>query len=294
MATEFPEAQCVGVDISAVQPSEIIPPNCRFDVIDVLQGLPYADESFDFVHVRFLEMGIPTYEWPFLLDELHRVCAPGGYIEIIATDNIIHGGGPICRLLNEWHEQVLATHDVDIHIVDQLASLLAEDIGSKAIQSHKPVALAVADGSTPHTSLSRDGQSIDERSDDTAGSFEPPTVREVLCRLHDQVSHGTLESSLTPHSRQNSSSEYSFLSGPRFEQVASLRLRFSLNPVDGIHSRMALEARQSLTYGYQEQLREHGISTNQIKWTLDAMLEEVNAFHTSMDILVITGRRPLR
>ncbi|RKP04826.1 S-adenosyl-L-methionine-dependent methyltransferase, partial [Thamnocephalis sphaerospora] len=86
MATEFPDARCVGVDISKIQPHDIIPPNCHFDTADVLQGLPYPSESFDYVHMRFMEMGVPAADWPHLLDELHRVCAPGGHIELVATD----------------------------------------------------------------------------------------------------------------------------------------------------------------------------------------------------------------
>jgi ubiquinone/menaquinone biosynthesis C-methylase UbiE len=38
-----------------------------------LEGLPFAAESFDHVHLRFVGLGIPETAWESLLDECARV-----------------------------------------------------------------------------------------------------------------------------------------------------------------------------------------------------------------------------
>ncbi|KAI9499484.1 S-adenosyl-L-methionine-dependent methyltransferase [Zychaea mexicana] len=49
-ATENPNAQCVGVDMVDVFPKEIRPTNVEFKVANVMEGLPYPDNSFDLVY----------------------------------------------------------------------------------------------------------------------------------------------------------------------------------------------------------------------------------------------------
>ncbi len=59
-AQENPVAEVVGVDLSPVQPSSV-PANCEFHVADVEQDWQY-DKPFDYIHCRFLSMGIR--DWP--------------------------------------------------------------------------------------------------------------------------------------------------------------------------------------------------------------------------------------
>jgi SAM-dependent methyltransferase len=54
MATEFPNAQFYGVDMVPLYPSEIKPPNTSFQQVDILKGLPFPDEYFDYVHMRLV------------------------------------------------------------------------------------------------------------------------------------------------------------------------------------------------------------------------------------------------
>ncbi|KAG0205334.1 hypothetical protein BGX28_003042 [Mortierella sp. GBA30] len=59
MAHEFPMADIYGVDISPLYPipetsSKEVPPNCHFQLCNVLDGLPFPDNYFDFVYQRLL------------------------------------------------------------------------------------------------------------------------------------------------------------------------------------------------------------------------------------------------
>ena len=49
---------------------------------NLLDGLPFEDDSFDFVFQRLLVGAIPKNKWPFIINELTRVLKPDGYLEV--------------------------------------------------------------------------------------------------------------------------------------------------------------------------------------------------------------------
>ncbi|HZR41597.1 MAG TPA: class I SAM-dependent methyltransferase [Ktedonobacteraceae bacterium] len=51
-------------------------------VMDALQPLKFADDSFDFVNSRWLEGFVKKQQWAELLKEMLRVTAPGGHIRL--------------------------------------------------------------------------------------------------------------------------------------------------------------------------------------------------------------------
>ncbi|HZR43426.1 MAG TPA: methyltransferase domain-containing protein [Ktedonobacteraceae bacterium] len=79
--------QAVGIDISQpmidygrafarVQHLE----NAQLHVMNVLEPLEFADNSFDFVNGRLFEFFVKEQHWSPLLQELQRVTVPGGYL----------------------------------------------------------------------------------------------------------------------------------------------------------------------------------------------------------------------
>ncbi|HEX4204530.1 MAG TPA: methyltransferase domain-containing protein [Ktedonobacteraceae bacterium] len=75
MAAAFPIAKVVGVDM-VDQTGQMDPnPTRRFAFMqaNVLEGLPFAANTFDFVHMRLLLFAIPAERWPQVLRELLRV-----------------------------------------------------------------------------------------------------------------------------------------------------------------------------------------------------------------------------
>ena len=82
MASEFHDPSFIGIDISAVIPQGIKPQNIEFVQGNILDGLPFEDNTFDFIHQRLLIVGIPSDKWQGLIDEVVRVLKPGGYMEV--------------------------------------------------------------------------------------------------------------------------------------------------------------------------------------------------------------------
>ncbi|KAI8338600.1 S-adenosyl-L-methionine-dependent methyltransferase [Chlamydoabsidia padenii] len=81
VAKDYPNCQLTGVDLSDVFPTNIQSSNIDFKVGNVVAGLPYDDNTFDFIHVRFLIAALREDEWPIVLKELFRILKPGGVIQ---------------------------------------------------------------------------------------------------------------------------------------------------------------------------------------------------------------------
>ncbi len=92
MATLFPDANVIGLDIKETavddqQPAgaqtDLLPANYSFVPGNILEGLPFADATFDFTHQRLLFFAIPSDRWQFVANELARVTRPGGWVEVV-------------------------------------------------------------------------------------------------------------------------------------------------------------------------------------------------------------------
>lgn len=82
-ADMHPEAEVVGTDISPIQPSWV-PPNVFFEIEDMTQPWTFRENSFDYVHMRYLYGSVP--DWNQLFREAYRVVKPGGWIESLEAD----------------------------------------------------------------------------------------------------------------------------------------------------------------------------------------------------------------
>lgn len=63
MGDRNPQAQIIGIDISASAPSWV-PPNVSFEIADVEEELTFS-ASFDFIHCRYMAGAIR--DWPQLI-----------------------------------------------------------------------------------------------------------------------------------------------------------------------------------------------------------------------------------
>jgi SAM-dependent methyltransferase len=92
LCAEFPDAQVVGLDL--VPSKRPWPATYRFVRSNLLQGLPFADDRFDFVHQRLLMSGVPVKAWARTVTELVRVTRPGGWLELVEAEYDIAQAGP--------------------------------------------------------------------------------------------------------------------------------------------------------------------------------------------------------
>jgi ubiquinone/menaquinone biosynthesis C-methylase UbiE len=78
MASEYPNSNFVGVDIAAMVNVNFKLPNVSFSLGNVIEGLNFPDNSFDYIQFRVFVNALRTEEWPIVLKEIHRLLKPGG------------------------------------------------------------------------------------------------------------------------------------------------------------------------------------------------------------------------
>lgn len=134
MAATFPQARVIGMDLvpPAVDEATILghgldqrPPNYSFAPGNILEGLPFPDASFDFVHQRLLITAVPKDRWPAVIGELVRVTRPGGWVEL-AECGVPEDGGPgFMGLWGTWIEFLMA-RGVDFTLGHSIGQMLAD------------------------------------------------------------------------------------------------------------------------------------------------------------------------
>ncbi|KAG5784974.1 hypothetical protein H9Q73_001347 [Fusarium xylarioides] len=91
MADEYPSAEVVGTDISAVQPA-FVPPNCSFQIDDVQLDWTFKPDEFDLIHIRYLYGAID--DWKKLYRQSFAHVRPGGWVESLEIDIETHSENP--------------------------------------------------------------------------------------------------------------------------------------------------------------------------------------------------------
>ena len=125
MASVFPEARIVGTDLVPPKddPALEMPSNYSFTPGNVLEGLPFPDASFDFVHMRLLLFAIPADKWPTVTRELVRVTKPGGWVESVET-GAQQNGGPAMDRIVAWITEASLRRGVDPALGPHIGGLL--------------------------------------------------------------------------------------------------------------------------------------------------------------------------
>lgn len=132
MAQLVPGAKVVGLDI-VIPPTETDPAalklprpaNYTFVQGNVMERLPFADGSFDYVHQRLLYGSLPAAKWPEVVRELIRVTRPGGWVELVESD-IMEGDGPAVTRFNTWLIEATARRGTDIRMGRTVDAMLRE------------------------------------------------------------------------------------------------------------------------------------------------------------------------
>ncbi|PPR04105.1 hypothetical protein CVT24_010678 [Panaeolus cyanescens] len=96
-ARQWKDTHFVGLDIVPLQPnlqnvgSLDLASRITWVQHNFLEGLPFPNEEFDFVHIKRIALGVPEDKWDALFEEVTRVMKPGGAFELIEEDLFFPG-----------------------------------------------------------------------------------------------------------------------------------------------------------------------------------------------------------
>ncbi len=130
MAIQFPQANVIGLDIVPPPADEqsarsIRPGNYVFVAGNILEGLPFEDASFDFVHQRMLVGAIPAERWQSVVNELARITRRGQWVELLEAGSAV-GGGRGLETLNYWGITAAARRGITISMSERIGSFLEQ------------------------------------------------------------------------------------------------------------------------------------------------------------------------
>jgi SAM-dependent methyltransferase len=133
MAAVFPRANVVGIDLvppPMEQPNlatggvDARPENFAFVQGNLLDGLPFADASFDFTHMRLLVFALPVDRWQDAANELTRVTRPGGWVEWLEGGIFTQLAGPAGERLNQFANEAARRRGIDPTYVHRVGEFL--------------------------------------------------------------------------------------------------------------------------------------------------------------------------
>jgi ubiquinone/menaquinone biosynthesis C-methylase UbiE len=131
MAQQFPQARIVGFDLEDFKASSSIPANYEFIKGNLLERLPFGDNTFDFVHQRLvLASAVPFSRWIAVFQELLRVTSPGGWLELAEVGVEVNPLGPLTRQFFEWGIAASRPRGLYAREISNLGRYLAEAGGA--------------------------------------------------------------------------------------------------------------------------------------------------------------------
>ncbi|KAI8812733.1 S-adenosyl-L-methionine-dependent methyltransferase [Cladochytrium replicatum] len=128
---DFPRCQFYGVDITTSSWADVfrrLGANIRFTQGNVLVGLPFESNTFDYVHQQGLISGIPESKWPVVIAELTRVLKPGGYLDLVEMDPLpLVAPTPAADHFGNLAHQMFLARGVNFRVVYNLQQLVEND-----------------------------------------------------------------------------------------------------------------------------------------------------------------------
>ena len=125
MAVQFPAATVYGFDLENLKASQPLPSNVRFIQGNLLDGLSFEDNAFDYVHQRLvLASAVPLLRWEPVMKELLRVTRPGGWLELAEVGVEVMNMGPRTREFLAWGIEAGTSRGLDARAIPGIEQYL--------------------------------------------------------------------------------------------------------------------------------------------------------------------------
>jgi ubiquinone/menaquinone biosynthesis C-methylase UbiE len=133
MAAKYPESKFVGVDLYPFATTTEMP-NCNFEIVNVTSGIPFSDNTFDYIVIQSMETSFTKGQWADLLRECYRILQPGGYIELKAFEGNLHRASPVSKAFIDRISFACGIREIDSRIAGKFTRYL-QMVGYSCIES---------------------------------------------------------------------------------------------------------------------------------------------------------------
>ncbi|CAG8561732.1 5805_t:CDS:2 [Ambispora gerdemannii] len=140
MAKQYPNSMFVGIDLSQIFPTEGLPSNVEFVEYNVLDGLPYEDSSFDFVHQKIMIAAFTEVQWEErVIPEMTRLTRPDGWVELLESDGYFISDGNATNRISKAFQNFLTSKGMNCKIGEEIPRLLENTNAFSEIKNKKKV-----------------------------------------------------------------------------------------------------------------------------------------------------------
>ncbi|CAB4474694.1 unnamed protein product [Rhizophagus irregularis] len=146
LSINYPKSNFFGLDKKPLFPKEIKPENLQFIQADILNGLPYPDDEFDFVHQETMILAYTPDQWNFVISELVRVTKPGGWIELVEPYSFAIGAGPLFVEFYTSACETFLSKGIDVKIIQQLESMLESNLNLSNVRKDEKTFILGSNG----------------------------------------------------------------------------------------------------------------------------------------------------
>jgi len=122
VAELYPKSTFIGIDIVDFKREDL--PNLAFIKSNIFDGLPFPDNTFDYVHQSNMMLSIRKDQWPFIIDEIIRVTKPNGWIEFMEKDPKSTSLGPVMDKISKSFVAYLKECGINTKINKELENML--------------------------------------------------------------------------------------------------------------------------------------------------------------------------
>ncbi|CAB4474607.1 S-adenosyl-L-methionine-dependent methyltransferase [Rhizophagus irregularis] len=202
MALEYQTTDFAGVGLSPHQFPSQIPNNVKFTQANILSGLPFEDNEFDFVRLCYFANSLACSEWDPVVRELIRVTKPGGWIEFVEPGIVPINMGPKFTLLMDTLKQIIGERsdvserlEVILQSTNQLnniqkdsKSIIIGRLGGEVGISHENsiIKYFVGESSVFSKHLGISSKDFENLLDDVIKEFQTRKVEEKFFRFWGQ------------------------------------------------------------------------------------------------------------
>ncbi|CAI2163940.1 6634_t:CDS:2 [Funneliformis geosporum] len=120
MSSDFPRSQFVGIEIQSFMLPTIHPSNTHFIHNDILHGIPFPPNSFDYIHMRNMNLCFTEKQYEQIIRELIDLLKPNGYLELCEQEISSYNMGPVTRKISDEMGKILIQKSMNPFVSSRL------------------------------------------------------------------------------------------------------------------------------------------------------------------------------